>query len=122
MENLGYGIFALQPEAVVNDSYRDGTILLEYFQTNVTTSSDTGDVEVATKLEEVLGVISLNFDSEFGTADYQIAMSTDAVKTTGAVTVRVVGAAGWTDGSHTIRGFLVGRGKSSTVLLNSPNN
>lgn len=117
--NLDYGLFALQPEAVINDSHRDGTILLEYFQVAVTISTNTGDVEVPTALSEVLGVIPFSFSSVFAAGDSINNYTTDGVITTGAVTVRV-NTTSIADGALTIRGFLVGRGKSQTVLFNDP--
>lgn len=118
--NQSFNIFGLIPEAANNENNRPGIILLEYFQANVTTSSDTGDVEVTTQLDDCLGVISLNHNDEFGSGDYEIALSTDSVITTGAVTVRLVLAAGGTDGVHVVRGFLVGTKRDETVLLNTP--
>lgn len=114
-EQLSFSKFALIPLAAQNDGDRPGSLQLEYFQVSVTTSSDTGDVEVPTTLGEVLGVIDIGYCDEFGSGDYLTAFSTDGVITTGAVTVRVVASAGWTDGAHVIRGFLVGK-KAETVL------
>lgn len=117
--NLNYGLFAIQPEAVINDSHRDGTILMEYFQVAVTIGTNTGDVEVPTTLAEVLGVVPLSFSSVFAAGDAVTNYTTDGVITTGAVTVRV-NSVSIADGALTIRGFLVGRGKTPTVLLNDP--
>lgn len=117
--NLSYGQFAMHPEAVKNDSYRDGTVILEYFQVAVTIATNTGDVEVPTNLTEVLGVLPLHYSSVFAAGDSVNNYTTDGVITTGAVTVRV-NTTSIPDGALTIRGFLVGKGKSETVLLNDP--
>jgi hypothetical protein len=117
--NLSYGLFALQPEAVINDSYRDGTILKEYFEVNVPIVTNTGDVEVPTTLAEVLGVENLCYSSVFAAGDALANMTTDGVITAGAVTVRV-NSVSIADGALKIRGFLVGKGKSQTIILNSP--
>lgn len=119
-ENLSWNIFPLLNQANNNDADRPGSLLLEYFDTLVTTSSDAGDAEVPTSLDEVLGVIPLFYCVEFGSGDYIEGMGTDGVITTGAVTVRVQLSAGGTDAAtHRIRGLLVGT-KSPTVLINTP--
>ena len=118
-EHLSWNIFPLLNQANNNDADRPGSLLLEYWEAEITTSSDTGDAEVPTSLDEVLGLIPLQFNDEFGSGDYILSLSTDAVITTGAVTVRLVLPAGGTDGAHTCRGFFVGT-KSPTVLINTP--
>ena len=117
--NLNYGLFAVQPEAVINDSYRDGTVLLEYFEVDVTIATNTGDVEVPTTLAEVLGILPLCFSSVFAAGDSINNYTTDGVITTGAVTVRV-NTTSIADGALRIKGFLVGKGKTATVILNDP--
>ncbi len=117
--NLNYGLFALQPEAVINDSYRDGAILKEYFEVDVTIATNTGDVEVPTTLAEVLGVENLCYSSVFAAGDAILNMTTDGVITSNAVTVRV-NTASIPDGALRIRGFLVGKGKTATVIMNNP--
>lgn len=118
-EHLSYGVFALQPEAVINDSHRDGTLLKEYFQASVTIGTNTGDVEVPTTLGEVLGVENLCYSSVFAAGDALTNMTTDGVIASGAVTVRV-NTVSIADGALVIRGFLVGRGKTQTVILTDP--
>jgi hypothetical protein len=117
--NLNYGLFAVQPEAVINDSHRDGTVLLEYFEVDVTIGTNTGDVEIPTTLAEVLGVIPFCFSSVFASGDSINNYTTDGVISTGAVTVRV-NTTSIADGALRIKGFLVGKGKSATVILNDP--
>lgn len=118
--NLSANIFGLIPEFANNENNRPGILLLEYFQANVTTSSDTGDAEVPTQLDDCLGLISLNYNDEFAGADYDISLATDGIITTGAVTVRLTLPAGGTDGVHVVRGFFVGTKRSQTVLINTP--
>lgn len=118
--NLSANIFGLIPEFANNENNRPGILLLEYFEAEITTSSDTGDAEVPTLLDDCLGLIPLQFNDEFGSGDYILSLSTDAVITTGAVTVRLVLPAGGTDGAHTCRGFFVGTKRSQTVLINTP--
>ena len=119
--NLSANIFGLIPEFANNENNRPGILLLEYFETLVTTSSDAGDAEVPTQLDDCLGVIPFFFAVEFGSGDYIEGMATDGVITTGAVTVRIQLSAGGTDAAtHKIRGFLVGTKRDETVLINSP--
>lgn len=118
--NLNYGLFALQPEAVINDSHRDGTIVLEYFDIDdFTVSTNLGTAEVPTTLSEVLGVIGLGFVSTFDTGDTIHGFSTDGVITTGAVTIRAT-TVSLADAAYRVRGFLVGKRIAETVLFNDP--
>jgi len=118
--DINFSIFPLISEAAKNEQSRPGTLMLEYFQASITLSTNEGTVEVPTQLEECLGLIDLSFLSG-GLADTTDTMklSTDSVITTSAVTVAALSEA-IGDGAVTVRGFLVGRTKARTVLLDSP--
>jgi len=110
--------FPLLNNRATNDANREGTLLMEYVETPVTLATNTGDVEVPTKLSEVLGFIPLSYSSTFGAGDSVDNYTTDGVITIGAVTIRV-NATGITDGAITIRGFLVGKVSASAITLNN---
>lgn len=112
--SLSYNIFPILPEVATNDSNREGSLMLEYFQTTVTIATNAGDVEVPTALGEVLGVINLGYSSVFAAGDMINSVTTDGVISSGAVTVRY-STTSIADGALTVRGFLVGK-KSTTVL------
>lgn len=118
--DLNFSIFPLISEAAKNEQSRPGTLMLEYFQASVSISTNEGTVEVPTQLEECLGVLDLGFLSE-GLSDPSdtIKLNTDGIISSNAVTVAAVSL----DISNTtlsIRGFLLGRTKAQTVLLDSP--
>lgn len=115
-ENLNYNFFPLKNEVNENDAYREGSLILEYFQVAVTIGTNTGDVEIPTELDEVLMVIPGGYSSVFAAGDAVTNMTTDGVITTGAVTVRV-NSVSIADGSLTVRGFLVGKRKMSAVSV-----
>jgi hypothetical protein len=117
-ENLSYGIFPLLNEANTNETARPGQLYLEYFEVVATISSNAADVEIPTSLSSIKGVLNLCFMSIFATGDILNNMTTDGVITDGAVTVRIA-TTSIADGALTIRGFLVGDKKASTILLNS---
>lgn len=111
---LSYSQFPLLPLAATNDGFRPGSLILEYFEVDLTVSSNLGEAEVPTALGSVIGVISLGFMGTFAAGDTMHGMSTDCVITTGAVTVRAT-TVSISDGALTVRGFLVGT-KSETAL------
>lgn len=118
--DLNFSLFPLINEAAKNEQSRPGTLMLEYFQGSITLSTNEGTVEIPTQLEEVLGLIDLSFLSG-GLADTTDTMklSTDGVISSDAVTVAALSEA-IADGAVTVRGFLVGRTKARTVLIDSP--
>lgn len=118
--DLNFSLFPLISEAAKNEQSRPGTIMLEYFQASVNFSTNEGQVEVPTQMEEVLGLLDLNFKETAGDITDTLALHTDGVITTGAVTVDVFGSDVANDSTLTIRGFLVGYTKAVTELLNSP--
>jgi len=117
--NQSYNLFGLIPEASNNENNRPGIHLLEYFQVVATIGTNEGDVEVPTQLDDCIGVLNLCFSSVFAAGDKLLDVTTDGVITTGAVTVRV-STVSIADGALTIRGYLVGTKRSTTVLLNDP--
>jgi len=112
--DLSFQLFPLLTEASVNENTRPGALMLEYFQAVVTIGTNTGDAEIPTLLGEVLGIIPLSFNDTFGAGDNLTSVTTDAVITSGAITVRAV-TVSIADGPATLRGFIVGR-KAETVL------
>ncbi len=119
LQDISFEMFPLLTEAAINENTRPGTLMLEYFEAIATIATNAADVEVPTKLNEVLGVISANFSSVFAAADAIDSTTTDGVISSSAVTVRLK-TSSIADGALTIRGFLIGRTKSVTTLLNSP--
>ncbi len=113
-ENLSYELFPIIPEASINETARPGMLYLEYVQFDVTIATNTGDAEVPTQLDSVLGFVPLSFSSVFAAGDSVNNYTTDGVVTSGAVTIRV-NTTSIADGSLTLRGFLVGT-KSPTAL------
>lgn len=114
MSNLDYSIFPLKNEVNENDAYREGSLLLEYFQVDVTIATNAGDVEVPTTLDEVLGVVSLGYSSTFAAGDMINSVTTDGVISSDAVTVRY-STTSIADGALTVRGFLVGKRLVSAI-------
>lgn len=114
MSNLSYNIFPLKNEVNENDAYREGSLLKEYFEVAVTIATNAGDVEVPTELDEVLGVESLGYSSTFAAGDMINSVTTDGVITSGAVTVRY-STTSIADGALTVRGFLIGKRKMSSI-------
>lgn len=114
--SLSYNIFPILPEVATNDSNREGSLMLEYFQVAVDVNTDVATAEVPTVLGEVLGVISLGYTSLFDTGDIVSGFATDGVITDDKVTIRAttVSIANGT-AKFITRGFLVGK-KSTTVL------
>lgn len=113
-ENLRYDFFPINNEVNQNDAYREGAMIFEYVQFSVTIGTNTGDAEVPTNLDEVLGFLPLGYSSVFAAGDSVNNYTTDGEITTGAVTVRV-NTTSIADGALTCRGFLVGRRKVSAV-------
>ncbi len=112
--NLSYNLFALAPEAATNDTMRVGGLLFEYIETNITIASNEGTVEVSTSLGEVIGLTDLSYISSAADPTQSIKLITDGVITSGAVTVNAKSEA-VTDGTITVRFFLVGRKTNSTI-------
>lgn len=117
---LSYGLFPLLNEAAINENTRPGTIMLEYFQVDITIATNEGTAEVPTVLEEVLGVLDLGYVSTAGSDPTDtVKLVTDGTITTNAVTVAAK-SVDIANGDITVRGFLVGRTRSQTALINSP--
>lgn len=116
MENLHYNMFPLKNEVNENDAHREGSLILEYFQTSITIATNEGTAEVDTNLDEVLGVVDLGYLSSMADPTDTVKLCTDGVITTGAVTVgaKSVDVA---DGAITVRGFLVGRRLVSAITI-----
>ena len=87
---------------------RPMSIVLEYFEISTTIATLESTVEVPTQLKSVIGVISLGYIAATTDPTDSIALNTDGVITTGAVTV-ITKAVDVADGAITIRGFLVGK-------------
>lgn len=85
-------------------------LVREYHEEVIAISSNTGDAEVSTDLDEVLGVEAIGYCDEFNSGDSLVSLSTDGVITTGAVTVRAV-TASYTGAptNHTFRFWLLGK-------------
>lgn len=113
-ENLYYNFFPLNNEVNQNDAYREGALILEYFQESITIATNEGTVEVSTNLDEVLGVLDFGYMASMADPTDTVKLCTDGVITTGAVTVgaKSVDVA---DGAITVRGFLVGRRKVASL-------
>lgn len=118
--DLNFALYPLISEAAKNEQSRPGTLMLEYFEADITLSTNEGSVEVPTQMQEVLMLLDGSFLSG-GLSDLTDTMklSTDGIITSGAVTVAALSEA-IADGAVTVRGFLVGRTKAQTVLLDSP--
>jgi hypothetical protein len=116
MQQLSYSRFPLITEVGKNDSERVGTLMLEYFDVVITIGTLEGTVELATALAEVLGVISLNYIAAASDPTDSYSLITDGVITTGAVTINMK-AIDIADGDVHVRGFLVGKNRSQTVVL-----
>lgn len=113
-ENLSYSIFPLKNEVNENDAYREGSLLLEYFQATVTIATNEGTVEVPTVLDEVIGVLDAGYIASLSDPTDTVKLITDGVITTSAVTVAAK-TVDISNGDITIRGFLIGKRKMSAI-------
>ena len=89
--------------------HREDELVWEWHEgASITIGTNTGDAEVDTDLDEVVGVISGQLSDTFAAGDSITGLTTDGVITTGAVTVRAV-TVSIADGAHLFNFFLVGR-------------
>ncbi len=91
--------------------WREDELVWEFHEkVAFTIATNTADAEVATTLDEVVGLVALNDMSVFAAGDSLVSVNTDGVITTSAVTVRVV-TVSVADGAFSTSFFLVGRKK-----------
>ena len=114
--NLYYNMFPLKNEANENDAHREDALIMEYFEATATIATLEDTIEVPTNLDEVLGLIDLNYVAAADDPTDSISLLTDGVITSGAVTVNVL-TLDVADGDIQIRGFFVGRRLPSAVTL-----
>jgi len=94
---------------------REDELVWEYHPLeSFTIATNTADAEVATDLDEVVGLVSLNDMDTFAAGDSLTSVSTDGVITTGAVTVRVV-TVSIVDGAFKTSFFLLGKLKRKDI-------
>ena len=117
--NSSFGLFGIIPEAANNENTRPGIMLLEYFDVIATIGTLEETLELPTQLDEVLGLIDLKFKTTGGDPTDTIQLHTDGVITSGAVTIDVL-CLDVADGAIHVRGFLVGRKRDTTALINTP--
>jgi hypothetical protein len=115
-ESLYYNMFPLKNESNDNDAYREDGLILEYFQVSVTIASLEATVEVPTNLDQVIGLIDLNFVAAASDPTDSISLLTDGVISSAAVTVNVT-CLDVADGAITIKGFLVGKRLPAAITL-----
>lgn len=94
--------------------HRDDELIFEYHELEITTSSSKGHADADTNLDEVVGLVNLNYVDEAlsGSDADGVALTTDGVVASAAVTVSLVTGAQVSDAAHTVRFFLVGRYKA----------
>ncbi len=114
-----YNLYPLLAEASINENTRPGTLLLEYFDVVAAIDTLEETLELATQLDNVLGLIDLNFKTTGGDPTDAIHVHTDGVITTGAVTIDIV-CTDIGNGNIHVRGFLIGTKRTETALINSP--
>lgn len=85
-------------------------LVREYKEVTIAIASNTGDAEVPTVLDEVLGIEPIGYCDEFSSGDSLTSLSTDGVITAGAITVRAV-TASYTGAptDHTFRFWILGK-------------